>query len=484
MREQAGRSEEDKQQLLALNEALLAWQQKADTPEQLATIPVLPISEARTDPEPLPTEVTVEGDRTMLYHAIPTHGIVHLFLYFPLTAFTLEELSKLSLLPAFFGELPTASYSVAKLQQAIKTYIGELSYGISVFAKEGDRETCTPCLGVFASVLKENFVKAQELIAEILTATQWDEPERIREIVTQIDMETRQSAVGRGHGLGITAVQSKESARGAVDEAISGYTSIQTLHSLAKNYEKEQTAFLALLQRACTQAIGTKGMTLSVTATEPVDVRPLLNLLPEGVTPAKTAAYRIDLPDRMGIRIPAPISFAIQGYHLLRGGFQSHGSMWVAANILSLSYLWNAVRVQGGAYGTGLIVRRSGTIFCYSFRDPSPARSLNIYRGMSEYLREFCRGEENLDKFILSAVASTDPLQTPQERGLSADTHYFIGITEEERIAMRREIADTSREDLLSWCPVLDKMAEEGYICVVGPDAVLKDCPNLTVYDI
>ena len=56
------------------------------------------------------------------------------------------------------------------------------------------------------------------------------------------------------------------------------------------------------------------------------------------------------------------------------------GLMRVARSILSYEYLWNTVRVQGGAYGVGFVPRRDGGLSFYSYRDPSPAKSIEAYK--------------------------------------------------------------------------------------------------------
>jgi Zn-dependent M16 (insulinase) family peptidase len=98
-----------------------------------------------------------------------------------------------------------------------------------------------------------------------------------------------------------------------------------------------------------------------------------------------------NLPRKLGIRLPAQVSYACTGYRLDQCGETYRGTAQLAANILSLSCLWNSVRVQGGAYGAGMDCDRSGSLYCYSYRDPSPARSLGIYRELAAFLR--ARGE-------------------------------------------------------------------------------------------
>ena len=176
------------------------------------------------------------------------------------------------------------------------------------------------------------------------------------------------------------------------------------------------------------------------------------------------------------------MNFAVQGSHsdaALRDGTAS-----VASNILSLAYLWNVVRVQGGAYGTGLRINMRGRCFTYSYRDPTPARSLQVNEGLSEQLRAFAASEEPIDKFIISTVAGTEPLRTPQEEGLAADGEYFAGITKADLLKYRAEILRTTKESLLGCCEPLDRFVREGAVCVVGYAEMLKNIPDLELFDL
>lgn len=480
----AAADESEMAALTAANQALVDWQQTPDTPEQVATLPTLPLSEVNDTPEMIPTKETAVDGVTVLVHSLPTHGIVHLALYFPLSQFSLSELTQLSLLPAFFGELPTAHYSVAQLQQAVKTYIGRLHFGLETFAKKDQFDCAMPYLSVHASVLKENLAKAEDLLAEILLHTRLDEDDRIREIVAQTADEVRQMAIHNGHALGVSCVLSHDTAQAAVNEAIGGYTFMTFVQRLARRYDEDHETFIALMQRALTAAITKAGMVASITSGEPITLTSLLAQIPKGDSHPIAAHYQSTLPMRMGIRIPAAIAFAVKGNHLSRYGRKNAGSLKVAANILSLNYLWNMVRVQGGAYGAGMSVSRSGGMFMYSYRDPSPARSLTVYDEAQAFLQAFSQQESDLDKYIISTVANGEPLQTPEEKGLSADAFWFAGISDEDRKRMRKEMLMCNSDQLISWCPVLQQMIDDGAVCVVGGESVLRECADLTIFDL
>lgn len=479
--EMEGRSEADLAALEELNRKLAIWQQTPDSAEQLATLPMLPLSEVGEEPETVETQVDEVSGVTVLRHKISSKGICYLSLYFKLTDCTKEELTALALLPELITNLPTDRYSVIQLQQEIKTYIGELRFRVGVSARENCRTECTPYLTVHASVLEDNWDKAVELLCEILLHTRYNEPERIHEIVMQANEMGKQMGTMAGHMVGITAVQSHYSAAAAVTEAQNGYTVIQWLHGMAKEFDGKISGLIELLERVRTRSICRARLTASVTTMKEMDLSGLLSALPQGEAVPGAASYTSDLPKRMGIRIPAQAAFAEIGFRLDSG---ADGSLQIADNILSLSYLWNEVRVQGGAYGVGMRTSRSGSMACYSYRDPSPARTLKAYAGSADFLKAFCDGDEALDKFIISAVAATDPLRAPGDRGTAADERWFAGATDEIRRTHRRQMLDTTREKLLGWCDALKAMSGEGAVCVVAHDEALKQCEGLEIFDL
>ena len=116
-----------------------------------------------------------------------------------------------------------------------------------------------------------------------------------------------------------------------------------------------------------------------------------------------------------------------------------------------------------------------------SVADDETARSLGVYDDSAKFLREFCAGEEDLGKFIISTIGSSEPLESPADQGARADTLWFFGLTKADQKALRQQVLATTRQDILDWCPVLEKSAQEGAVCVVGHEEALKACGELEV---
>lgn len=478
-------SEDEKAALEKLNADLLAWQQTPDTEEDLAKIPMLELSDISPMPELIPSEFRKAGDNDVLFHSIPSKGIVYINAYFPVTQLTLEELPAAALITEFYKDLPTEDHDVLSLQNEIRMHVGSISFGLDILAADDDQGACTPCIRARASVLEDKLSHAEELMTEILTRTKFDDKALMRELITQIDEETRRAAVSSGHRLALYEARSHWSARDAAAESINGYSFMQYMHSMADATDEELDDFTAFAKATIDQSINRSNAILSETASDYADISGLAGRLPAGGEQAETVHYESSLPRRMGIQIPAAVSFSVQAYDIASAGLRMNGSMSVTGNIISLAHLWNAIRVQGGAYGASMSAGRTGSLFCYTYRDPSPSRSLEVLKTIPDFITEFASEDDlDIDGFIISSIASTEPLLSPAARGRAADDFLFSGFTDEDRIRFRKEMLGTTASDLLAQKDALEHMAADGCVCVVGPKAALEECPDLEIFEL
>ncbi|MBR1823140.1 MAG: insulinase family protein [Ruminococcus sp.] len=467
-------TDSDREALDKANENLTAWQAAPDSPEAKATLPTLPLSEISPKPEKTETTVTEKDGVKIVKYSVPSHGITHFKLYFAIPELSLAELSKAVFLTELLGSMPTEKHSVSELEQLIKYYIGSLTFGIRVFAEKGDRKRCMPKLCVNCSVLDSNIEKAVEIITEILTETDLSGKEMVRNILLQTEENNRQGAIMNGHRIGMKETLAHYSAVGAANEAVDGAGYMQTVHQLVQSFDTEIDGTVALLNDILKKAVCMSRLVISVTSDKDNDILGYLNF-PKGSAVSPYAEYKTEVPEKMGLAIPAPVSYAVQGWHF----GERVGSLETAAKIMSLDYLWNNVRVQGGAYGSGLLALLNGDVACYSYRDPSPARSVSMYAKMGEALRKWCDGGESLDNYIISTVAATEPLVSPKNVSVTEDEYFFAGVSYEDRVERRRQILGTTKSDLLGLCDKLAEIGEQGSVCVVSNMETLKSIDGL-----
>lgn len=477
--------EKEIEALEKLNSDLLEWQQTPDSEEAVAKIPRLALSDISPEPEFFPTEMMKAGENEVLFHKIPSNGIVNISAYFPVTGLSLEELPAAALITEFYKDLPTENYDVLALQNELRMHVGSMAFGLDILAADDTIKECTPCIRARAAVLEKKLPEAERLMTEILLHTRFDDKALMRELIKQIDEDGKRAAVSGGHRLALYEARSHWSARDAVAEAVNGYSFIQYMHKMSEASDEELDAFTAFAKDTIGTCVNRDNLILSETASEYADLAGLISDLPEGKDQPQRAHYESDLPEHMGIQIPAAVSFSVTACDMTASGLKMNGSMSVAANIIGLDFLWNAIRVQGGAYGTSMTAGRTGSMFCYTYRDPNPSRSLGIMKTLPDYIEEFASDSDaDIDGYIISTISSTEPLLSPAAKGRAADDFVFSGFTDEDRVRFRKEMLDTKPEDLLAQKEALRLLAESGCTCVVGPKNALADCEGLELFDL
>lgn len=479
VRESARWTAEDRARLLAEQQALLAWQASEDSPEALAAIPQLTLADIPREPERIPTEELTLSGLPVLHHALHTGGIAYVSLYFDALSCTAEDLSVLSFAASLLGQVGTRLHSAEDILNRTRLLCGSfyVSPAISCVGGDADRLSVRLCLSF--STLEANLREAMVLAAEVLTQSVFTESE-VRELLRQTRMDLFQRGVMSGHSLGFTRIAAQHSALGVAQDAASGVTFYQWVKSQDEHWDFAalNARMSALLKRLVNRnalllsAAGVEGEALSSLAADTAAAFPALPVLPA----AGIAAWG---KRREGIVIPADVSFATMGGNIRACGGHFCGQLLLAAQILSLAHLWNAVRVQGGAYGAGLVAQVSGLAACYSYRDPNGAQSLASFRACADFLRAFADSGSDYTGFIIGAVANASPLLTPRARAQSGDNLYFSERSWEDRCRTRRELLSTTPDELRAIADVLESALDGESCCIVGNRAQLDACAPL-----
>jgi len=315
---------------------------------------------------------------------------------------------------------------------------------------------------------------AVELLCEILTDTLFDEKALLKNLLNQTMMQLQMEIVGAGHRYAMTGACSMLSGTGAAKEAMEGSTFIQWVK--ARCAEEDQLDALAAQLKAIAQKIFcTKRMTVSISRHSESLVASVLGVFPEG-TAAGAMQITPVAATQVGIPIPAPVGFASKASNVKNHGGKFHGSGYVLANVLNFSYLWNEIRVQGGAYGCGFAGRDDGDLFFYTYRDPQPGRSLGIFDKAADFVRGFCAQNTDLTPMILGALASVDPLLNVKQKIGLAEGRFFKKTAYEDVCRVRKELIGTTNEDLLALTQALENVAEDNAVCVVAGQPLLDTC--------
>lgn len=446
----------------------IRWQQTPDRAEDLARLPKLNIRDIPETSVKVPTREETVADCPVLQVETDTHGVLFLNLCFRLGEMTPEQLQMTNVLCMLLGEVSTATYPAAQLQTQMRTWLGGLEAGIELMSESGKLESCTPYLHVHAKMLEENSEKGLALVADILNNTQYVEADRVAEALKQSDYALSQSLISAGHSYAITRATAPYSVSGTLREMLDGQSYVQFMQELCRAFDTQKEKILSQLSQLQQRIFCKARLRVGIGGKLPQDLlEGFLNTLPQGDCPRDISRQiRKDLPGE--IAIPSSVHYCAMGHNLYAMGKQFHGSTSVLSTILSYNYLWNAVRVQGGAYGTGMAIRLNGDLLCYSYRDPNPQNTFRVFRQMGDFIEQFCASDASLEDLIIGAVGKSEPLAGPGSICQLAFFRYLKGTTWEEICRLRREILHTTKEDLLALAQSLQEMADTGTTCRVG----------------
>ncbi len=462
-------------QTIAEFQALRSRQERADSPEALAALPVLSLSDIPEEAPALRQAVGQVDGAALLHQDVDTDGITYLDLYFDVSDLPLADLQKLPLLGRLLGQLATERYDALALRSRIEGSLGRFSASPVTYALAGNTRDCLPMMAISVALLDHRKGDAREIVKEVLHTTRFDAAQ-VYSILRQSRIAAEQMVINRGNAAAAMRAMAAWSAQGAVDEALSGISQLRWLQSAEKSFDGAGAAFCGELSALCDRIFTRDRATLSLTGSmDEAWLKDILSDLPAGAV-GQRADYAPSAKVAEGFAIPAEIGFAARCGSLTSLGLSAGGASRVAANLLTFDYLWNEVRVKGGAYGTSLRVTSDGYVSLTSFRDPSCAQSLDTFCGAGAALRAFCGSGEAPVKYIISTIGELEPLLTPRMEGTLAASMYFSGRTQADRQELRCQVLHTTIEDLRAFSEALDRICENSTVCVVGGQAALDAC--------
>ena len=471
--ESAAWTEERRAELERQAASLAAWQQTPDSKEALSSIPMLRLSDLNDKPEPLPMTVTMLGGTTVLRH-VTGSNLLYLHAYFNAADLALEELPALMVLTMLLGTMGTARRSGEELQMLVKEKIGALSFQPNVLPGADD-DRCRLLVSANLACLAEQEESALALLTEILGETVFTDRKLLRDLLNRTAMGAQMSLSANGHQFTVTRVGAFGTAHGVAKEHVGGAELAVWLKKMSTADDDTLDELLGTMERIARKVFTGSRLTLSCSEKVTDELLKCMDL-PAGTAAPEEAQYAPLGVRQEGLIIPAAVGYAARGANLRRHGGAFCGSIPVLANVLNFVYLWNAIRVQGGAYGCGFIGRDDGDLGFYTYRDPQPGRSLDVMNGAADFVRGFCADGPDLTGFILSAVSTLDPLLNTEGRMTTAETRYFKGASYEDVCRYYGELIHTTCDDLLALCPALENIAADNAICVVAGQSQIDAC--------
>lgn len=461
-------SSSELRKMIEKTKALQAYQSAPSTPEELATLPKLKESDLTLYPEK-PKVTSFKKEYPLLWSDYFTNHIAYVAYSFDVSSLPSEELKYTKLWVDLFTYLSTEDEKFTEINQRIKEHTGGLSASLSPY--EDAQGQCKTLLTLRFSCLQEKTETVQQLLTKILKNTDFTDKKRLYERLCEIKTDCEMNVANSGHVLVLNRSLSYWKELSYVKDQVSGLGYLDFIEKVVRTFSENADEIIARLQElnrqlfskknVCVRFVGTKEQLEQI---EPVFSNFYHQLSDDGKL-KKTAFVPQALNE--GIKAPYDVNFVARS-----GKFDKEysGGLRVLEKALETDYLWQKVRVHGGAYGCFLTISRNHSIAMASYRDPSIAETNRVYEQIVEFIRQMNPSDEELLKYKIGAIGAMDKslVLHASDKGWLAQSNELMGYTYETEVQTRKEIVATTQEDLRRFASYFEEALKTKYICVLG----------------
>ena len=475
----ASLSEEELARITAEQEALWAYQQAPDSPEDKERIPLLRREDIGRMARPLCNEMVEEG---ILYHDHFSNGIAYVDLLFDITDMAEEDLPYTGLLTDVLAMMDTARHGYEDLNNEINIHTGGITTSIGLYPK-ADHEFSMKMILSLRTLLAEK-ENALALAKEILTETDYSDVKRLREFLEEIRYRIQDEFDRAGHSVAVKRANAYLTESAAINEKMGGVDYYRFICGLLEQDDEGLTRVSGQLKRLAENVFDPEKLLISFTCGQEMKEEVLADLkkLPKAFSSRHELAVR---------REPVVLSHRNEGFttagqvqYVARVGhfgqvIPYNGVFHVLRSILSMTYLWDNVRVKGGAYGCSAGFGRTGIGYFSSYRDPNLEKTNEVYEAAADFVASYDCSDREMTRNIIGTFGGLDAPLGAAALGSRDLSFYLTGVSYETLQREREELLAATQADVRALAPAVRAICEEQAICVVGNEEKIAKAKDL-----
>ncbi|MFR8956172.1 MAG: insulinase family protein [Collinsella intestinalis] len=472
----AAMNDADLQRIVKDVAALRERQEAEDAPEARATLPRLHVSDigpARPEPQLV---IDKQTPIPCLRHDLPTHQLAYALTYFDLSHLSFAELPYVTVLTRLMNQLATECMSAGELDSYVCANLGFLSFTTEV-ATQPNWKLANPRLLVSAGALSEKMDALARIPREVWSETVFEDTERMRDVLTQTRIGMEQSFLMNGHSAALARAMSYGSPAAVLTQQLSGVDFYLFLRDLLDNFDDRKEGLCETLRELQARIFTSTGTVASFTGSDE-DYRRYWNAAGDlGLSPRTAATKELYVPwpedKREAFIIPSDVTYLARACDPRTLEIETDGTWSVASNALSYDYLWNEIRVKGGAYGCGFRSPSPRHASFYTYRDPAIDPSLARIEAAGDWLASFDPDVDTFEGFIVSCVSGMDAPLKPYTLTKRRNAEYFCKTPSGKRVERRQQMLESTPDALRALAADISRIAREAPACVfAGREAI------------
>lgn len=452
------------------------FQNTPDSPALLAQIPLLQRDDIDKNVRKVPWEEKICGKQPYLYVPMDTQGLLYIQLLFP-ASLPWEYIPYTGLITELLGKLDTIHTDFKRMASKKDRIFGGFACSNDIYSKSAQEYAAFAALNfkILAADIKQAFSFVEEIIAE----SDYTAIESLKKIIKSARLKGEMYFQNYAHQAAISRSRAAISVGAAINEKTTGIDYYRFLGEIAEKLEKNSKEVVSMLQKTTRLLFTSENLKVVIGCDRELlpDFEREFDIFVNSLPQDEIQQEKLTLPlnnRKEGFSLASGVQYNVQSWDLAKLGIPYNGKLQVLRTVLNQEYLWNQIRVQGGAYGCGCNFQRNGGGYFYSYRDPNLKRTYNIYKNLGNQIASFTADEREMTKYILGTINRYDQPKTNAEWIDYAVSLYFSQITEEMRQKERTEILNTSVSDIREFSTLLHDITDTDNICTIGNEEKIK----------
>lgn len=482
----AGLTKEQIEKLVEATHGLIEYQESEERPEDMEKIPILQRSDISREIVPIYNEEILMDGTTVVFHEIETNGIGYVDLLFDLSGVPEEELAYVGVLQAVLGMIDTEHHEYGELFNEINMHTGGIATSLELYpdvTKVKEKEF-RATFEIKAKALYHKLPIAFQMMQEILTTSKLEDEKRLKEILSMAKSRLQMRFQSAGHVTAASRALSYTSPLSKFKDLTNGIGYYEVVKKLEEQFDTEKDNLIAKLQKLVKQLFRADNMMVSLTATKEglagleQEIASLKKGLFTGIADQTPCIIHCEKRNE-GFKTSSKVQYVARAGNFIDAGYEYTGAFQILKVILGYEYLWQNVRVKGGAYGCMSNFSRLGEGYFMSYRDPNLEKTNVIYEEIPDYLRNFTVSERDMTKYIIGTISNIDQPMTPATKGDRSMNLYMNRVTAEMIREERNQILDAKEEDIRALADIVQAALKDNLLCVIGSEEKIEEQKSL-----
>lgn len=480
-------TEEEINKLVEDTKALAIYKDEPSLEENLKKIPLLKISDIKKEAEQFKNEwIEIDGSK-ILTHNIFTNEIAYIKVLFNVTDIPKQAVPYLGLLKAVLGYMDTTKHSYSEIANLVNLNSGGIGFGIKILPDYDNDAEYTIYAELKSRVMYDKIDFAFDMINEFINDTVFTDDKRLKEILDEAKSRLEATFMQSGNSIALLRSMAYVSDISKYSDRMKGIGYYDFICDMIKNYDSKKEMLIANIKSVVEFIFRQDNMLISCTADDK-GIKLLEGKVGKFVEGMKgsnevTEFNRFEsisdgVPNE-GFKTSAQIQYVAQTGNFKNQGYDYSGYVKVLGTILNYEYLWNMVRVQGGAYGAGSTFNRNGNGGFSSYRDPNLEKTLETYAGIPEYIDSVDFTDREMTKFIIGTISGMDTPLTPASKGNRSLSAYITNLSYETIQRERDEVLSTTNNDIKKQASLVRAILECDNKCVIGNEGKIEEAKEI-----